>query len=255
MSNELGVQAAAQPQEEKPQMNAVQRFFGVFFSPVATFKDIGRKPSFVLPLVVWIIVAVVATAVIMPKIDFEASLQPKLEKYEGRMSDAEMERVIAMQEKAASIFGYVGAVIGPFIISLVIAGIFFAAVRIWKAGSTFSRVFSITVHAFIVQFIKSIIAIPLALRSEFLLLDDMQNLVQSNLSILLDRETANVALYTLATRIDFFAIWTLILIIIGLSAVSKLTIKQSATISIILWLIYVAITVSVAAIGAAVMPA
>lgn len=254
MNNEFEVQPT-QPQEEKPQMNAVQRFFGVFFSPVATFQDIGRKPSFVLPLVVWIILALAATAVIMPKVDFEASLQQRLEKYEGQLSDADMERAIGIQEKAVSIMSYVGSVLGPIIISLVIAGIFFAAVRIWKAGSTFSRVFSVTVHAFIVQFIKTIIAIPLALRSEFLLLDDLQNLVQSNFGVLLDRETANTALYTLATRIDFFAIWTLILIIIGLSAVSKLNIKQSATISIILWLIYVAITVSIAAISAAMMPA
>lgn len=246
MNNEFGTQAVQQ--EEKPQMSAVQRFFGVFFSPGKTFQDINRKPSFVLPLIVWIILSVVATAIIMPKIDMEATIQQQIEKSGRSVSDADLERAAAMGGKFAAIAGYASAVFGPIVISAILGGIFFGFVRLWKGGSTFMKVFSVIVHSFIVQLIKVIVAIPLVIRKESLLAEEAQQIVQSNLSLFFNREETSAPLYALASRIDIFSIWTLVLIIIGLTAVSKLNIKQSATISIILWLIYIAFTVVIAAI-------
>jgi len=246
MNNEFGTQAVQQ--EEKPQMNDVQRLFGVFFSPGKTFQDINRKPSFILPLIVWIVLSLVATAVIMPRIDMEATIQQQIEKSGRSISDAEMEQAVAIGGKFAAIAGYASALFGPILVSLVLGGVFFGLVRLWKGGSTFMKIFSVIIHSFIVQLIKVIVAIPLVIRKESLLAEEAQQIVQSNLSLFFNREETSAALYALASRIDIFSIWTLVLIIIGLTAVSKLNVKQSATISIILWLIYVALTVVVAAI-------
>lgn len=240
------------PMEEKPVLNALQRFLGIFFSPAKTFQDINRKPSFILPLVVMIIFSLAATVVIMPKIDMETTIQQSLDKMGKQLSEEEMGQAVAVREKIGKAIAYPSAFLAPILMTLIVAAIFFGIIRLWGAGSTFSRVFSVIAHSYLVTLIKSVLIAILAFRkeSESLLADEVQDLVKSNLSLLLDREEAGMALYTLASKIDLFSIWTVILMIIGLSAVSKLNIKQSAAAVLITWLVYVALSTALVAIAA-----
>ncbi len=242
MNNEKESIGVSMMKEEKPTMNAFQRLFGIFFSPNQTFQDIAKKPSFVLPLIIMIIFSLIATVIIMPKIDIEAAILENIEKSGREISDAEMESAMAWGEKIGNVSGYIGAVAGPIIITLIVAVIYFGIIRLWRAGSTFSKVFSVTVHSFFVGIIKTILAIIVAPRLEdrSLLAQDAQNLVKSNLSVLLNREEVAAPLYIVASKIDIFSIWIMVLAILGLAAVSKLNIKQSAAIVLILWLIFLA---------------
>ncbi|MEW5805854.1 MAG: Yip1 family protein [Acidobacteriota bacterium] len=242
MNQEMGSKSAGTPGEEKPTMNALQRFFGLFFSPVRAFQDINRKPSFILPLVVMIIFSLAATSIVMPKIDWEATMQKSLERAGREMSGEEIEKVIPIQRSVGTIIGYVAAFIAPVLTALVVSGIFFGIVRLWGAGSSFSRVFGVVTHSYLVGLIKTVLMGVVALRQESIIADDIKYFVKSNLTILLNKEEVSLALYTLASKIDLFSIWTVILLIIGLSAVSKLGMKQSAASVLITWLVYIAVS-------------
>ncbi len=252
MSNEIECPGAPMTTEEKPTMNPFQRLFGIFFSPVKTFQDISRKPSFLLPLVVMIIITVIATFVVMPKIDLEATMQYEVERKGVEVSDEQIEQIAAMQGKIGKIVGPIVAGGFTIIISLIFAGLYFALLRIWKGGSTFSRVFSVTVFSFFVSVIKQIIAIPMAMQLEdkSIMSQEANNIVMTNLAAFLDWETTSRPLYAAAANIDLFNIWTIILAIFGLTAVSKLEPKQSAATVLIVWLVWIAFIAGITALTA-----
>jgi hypothetical protein len=252
MSNEKESPGAPLTTDDKPTMNAFQRLFGIFFSPVKTFQDISRKPSFVLPLVIMIIITVIVTFIVMPKIDLEATMQYEMERKGMEVTDEQIEQVAAIQEKIGKIVAPIVA--GGFIIilNLIFAGLYFALLRIWKGGSTFSRVFSVTVFSFFVSVIKQIIALPMAMRLEdkSIMSQEANNIVMTNLAAFLDWETTSRPLYAAATNIDLFNIWTIILTILGLTAVSKLQPKQSAATVLIVWLVWIGFIAGITALTA-----
>lgn len=233
--------------EEKPTMNALQRIFGIFFSPIKTFQDINKKPSFFLPLVIMIIIAVIATMFVMPKIDMEATLQYQMEKQDTEITDEQLEQIIAIQSKVGRIVGPIFQGIFAVILVLIFAGLYFALLRIFKGGSTFSRVFSVTVFSFFVSILKQILSVVMALRLEdkSIMAQEANNLFACNLGAFLDWKETAPALYVAAAHIDVFNIWTIILAIIGLAAVSKLPLKQSAATVLIVWLIWILIMVGI----------
>lgn len=250
MNNEKENMSASVTTEDKPPMNAFQRLFGIFFSPIKTFEDINRKPSFILPLAIIIIFSVVVTMIVMPKLDMERAIEMQMEKAGKEISDEQMDTTLDMAGKVGKIVGYIGAAVGPIIVTLIIAGLYFGIIRLWRAGSTFSGVYSVTVHSFLISILKSILAsiVLLRLDDKSLLPGDAKYLLPSNLAAFLSREEGVSPLYAVASQIDFFTIWIIILTILGLSVVSKLRVKQSAAIVLILWLIWIAILAVLAAV-------
>ncbi len=252
MNNEKESLGAPMTMEDKPTMNAFQRLFGIFFSPIKTFQDINRKPSFLLPLIIMVLVAVIATVFVMPKIDMEATLQYQMEKKDQEITDEQMEQITAIQSKVGRIVGPIFQ--GGFVIVLVLifAGLYFAFLRIWKGGSTFSRVFAVTVFSFFVSILRQILGLIMALRLEdkSIMAQDANNLFASNLAAFLDWKETAPALYVAAAHIDIFNIWTIILAIFGLAAVSKLQLKQSAATVLIVWLIWILLMVGITSLTA-----
>src|SRR5271157_5357430 len=51
-------------------ISPIGRIIGVFFSPKATFEDIVRKPSWILPLVISTILAIISTVVLNQRINW-----------------------------------------------------------------------------------------------------------------------------------------------------------------------------------------
>ena len=55
-----------------PKKNSFERIAGALFSPGETFADIARKPDFLVPLLVIIIIGYVCTFVMVPRMDWDA---------------------------------------------------------------------------------------------------------------------------------------------------------------------------------------
>ncbi|HEX7707197.1 MAG TPA: hypothetical protein VF701_12130, partial [Thermoanaerobaculia bacterium] len=79
-------------------------------------------------------------------------------------------------------------------------------------------------------------------------------MVKSNPGFLVDASDRPV-LYSLLTSIDLFTIWTIVLLVFGFSALSKLSRGKTAAIIVTLWFVMLAIKLGFAAIGAARMNA
>src|SRR5438067_12658435 len=70
--------AVAAPPQEK-HSNPFSRIIGVLFSPGETFQEIARKPDFVRPAIVIVLVVFAAVFATIPRIDFDGTYREAFE--------------------------------------------------------------------------------------------------------------------------------------------------------------------------------
>jgi hypothetical protein len=205
-------------------MGEFSRLSGVFFEPAKAFADIAERPRWFLPLLL-IIVATVAFYVtygqhigwqsfVQDQIDNNARMQQQMQ----NLSPAQRQQSLAVQQKIMPVMYYVGPVFGLpvmyLISSLILLGI---ASGIMSAGVKFKQIFAIECYAGLVGIIAKLLGIVVI----FLKNPDQFNLMNPlafNPAAFMDQKTASKFVYTLATGLDLFVIWALILTVIGLKA-------------------------------------
>lgn len=230
-----------------------QRLAGVLFAPAETFEDIARKPDFVLPLVLILLISFVSTLILVPKIDFAESFRQQMEQQNKNMSPQDVERAAKMGAAFGKVMAYTGPIWGIAIL-VIIAAVLMLAFRLFGGEGTFMQSFSVTLYSWIPMCLFSIVTTIVVFSRESIDPTQMQTLVKSNPAFLVEMKT-NPMLYSLLTSLDIFTIWTLILLTIGFAAVSRFSKVKSAVIIVSLWLATVVVKLGFAALGAARMKA
>ncbi|HUR81531.1 MAG TPA: Yip1 family protein [Thermoanaerobaculia bacterium] len=238
-----------------PRKSFMERVVGVFFSPESTFDDIVRKPDIVLPLILLTVIGFVSAILTVPHLDLDAMVNTQAEmmqKKNPNMSDADIERMGRITKAMAKVGGYISPlliIIGYVLIALALWGAF----RLMGGQGDFKQSFSTTLYAYMPRMIIGGIlgTIIVILRGS---VDPQQAaaVTMTNPAFLVDFKEQPV-LFALAAAFDLFVIWTLFLLTVGFSKVSKFPKAKSAMIIIVLWLVTVVIRVGMAAVGAASM--
>src|SRR5258708_19052748 len=78
-----------------PKPNPVQRIIGVIFSPDATMASIAKRPDWVLPLVLLLIVSFAAGFVIAQHVDFGATVRDSVEQNKN-LSQEQVDKAVKM---------------------------------------------------------------------------------------------------------------------------------------------------------------
>ena len=78
-----------------PAPNSFQRVIGVLFSPDATFASIARRPDWVMPLVILLIMSMAAGVVIAQHVDFGAAAREAMEQNKN-MTQEQMDKGVKM---------------------------------------------------------------------------------------------------------------------------------------------------------------
>jgi hypothetical protein len=237
---------APQPQQK---ISSFGRIVGVLFSPKATFEDIVRTPTWVLPSVVFVVLSLVASAIFVQRVDWRDVMTQQMEKdpRAAQLSAEQKEQRVEMGAKLAPVFGYVGGAVAPAFIMIATCLIMWGAYSLLGGISTgFGQSFAITAHACM----TSLVSTPIFLLIIFLKPKgtiDIENPIATNLGAFLPEGTSKV-LMTLCKQIDVFTIWILLLIAIGFAAVNprKLKFGGSFGIAFGVWAAYVLVRVGVA---------
>ena len=236
--------------------NAFQRIAGVFFAPVETFADIARKPDILIPLLVILVIGYVTTFMVMPHLDWDAMLSQQSEmvkKQNPNVSDADLAQMGRFTKAMAKVMGYIGpllVIIGYLIIALVVWG----ACRMMGGQGDFKQAFSATLYAHFPRVILGIVASIVIMARGMVDPSTMATVVKSSPAFLVDMKEQPV-LFSLLSSLELFQIWTIILMIIGFAALTKLSKAKTAAIIISLWIITLVVKVGFAALGAARMKA
>ncbi len=234
---------AAAEAPNPPAKSFPARLIGVFFSPGATFADIAQHPGFIAPLVLAIVASVAITETMLAKIGMERIIRMSIERSSraSSMSADQMNQAVQQGAKIASIIAHVGGVLGPGIFLLFLAGIgMLILVPIFGAKTNFKTVFSVTCYAYMPAILGALITIPVMLFGDPETFNP-QTPMPSNPGFFLDPQTASKALFAIASSVDIFTIWLLIVLSIGLSAASAYKVKTRSVLLVYfgLWALYV----------------
>jgi hypothetical protein len=209
--------------ESQPQMSAIARMAGVFFSPGATFKDIVQRPSWIAPMILLIVIWLGLCATLVKKADWLTYTKQQIEKNKFAASQIEAlpeDRKEAAYEQGAErskISQYVRGFIGWPLLILFSAAINFGAFKlIGGVRVNFGTAFAITTFAHLPMSLRELLAIPVTFLKDPQSIDP-QNFLASNPAAFL-ADSAPAWQLILFGSLDIFALWAIILMAIGFSA-------------------------------------
>src|SRR5439155_20361730 len=107
--------------------------------------------------------------------------------------------------------------------------------------------FSVLLHAFMPQAVSALLTLPVILSRASIGVEEARTgILASNLAAFAPH--AGKASQALLSSIDFFSLWTLLLLLIGHHLVTRVSKATAATIVLALWAIYVAGKVGLSAL-------
>ena len=237
---------AAPPSSRK---NGFERIAGVLFSPGETFRDIVARPDFLVPLLVIVVLAVVGSVVVAPRVDFESAFREQFAEQNPNMSDSDVERAARFSGALAKAFLYFSPLVNLAFFAA-IAGILLLAFRLFGGEGNYKQAFSVTLYAWMPMVIAGVVSMIILIARGSVDAQELQNLVMSNPGFLVDMKEQRV-LFALLSSIDIFVIWTLALFIIGFANVSKMRTGKAAAVILSLWCVVLLFKIGSAAIAAA----
>ncbi len=245
--------APSAPAFEGAPLSQGARIIDTFIAPSKTFTDLRRSAAWWAPFLLMVVISWIFVYTAGQKIGFRKIMenqmqsQPKSQARLEQLPPDQREERLQSAAKVTQIISYIFPVIS-LIIWLVIAAALFATFKL-AAGANVSYKVSLAIVVYA--------ALPLMLKSLLALLSvaagmspdsfSFQNPVATNPGYFMN-PADNVFLYSVASAVDIFMIWTLVLTAIGFTCVSKA--KRGTSFAIVFgwWALF---TLLGAALGAA----
>jgi hypothetical protein len=230
-------------------MSEIGRLAGVFFSPMAAFADIARRPRWWIPMILIGILGGAAVAVFSQHIGWDEIVRKSIDQNSQNMTPAQRQQAIAVGSRIAPIFGYV-APISAAIAIVVISGILLLMTNvIMGADISFTSMMGvvgyggipptlvITALTILVMFLKN--------PDDF----DLTNPLAFNVGAFLPDGTAKW-LVALGRSMDLFTFWRIGLLAAGITAAApKIKFGKALVAVVIPWLVLVAVLTGVASLS------
>jgi len=233
--------APATPIEEKP-LSEMERIADTFIAPSKAFTDLRRSANWIVPWLLMAIASVALVVVVEKKLGMEKvvenqlALSPKqaakLDQLSPEQRASQMQTIIKVNRAIAYAYPVVIIIVLAIIAAVLLASFNFG----FGAELTFNQCLAVCMYASLPGILKALIAmlaVAVGGAEGFI----FQNPVASNLSGLVD--PGSHFLYSIATSIDIFTIWTLVLTGIGISCLTK--VKRGTCLGVVFgwWAIFV----------------
>jgi hypothetical protein len=231
--------------EEEPQAKGLgegSRLTGVFFEPAKTFADVAARPGFWAPLILIIVVSLGYMTLFGQHVGWERMARQQLatSSRAATLTPEQRETQVQITMKFAPVMTYVGILVGVPVIWLIWAAILMGIVKgMMSAPVRLKQVFAIIAYSSLPGVIMALLGIAVMFMKPP---DDfnLQNPLVFNPGAFMDPTTSSKFLYSVATSLDLFRLWTLVLIAIGLKAAGgkQLSMGGAATAVFLPWAIW-----------------
>jgi hypothetical protein len=209
--------------QSQPAISPFGRVVGVFFSPKPTFQDIARRPAWVAPIIVLLLISIGLSVTLVRRADWVEVSKDQIakSKFASRQIDSLTDDQKAQEyEKAAArgkIIRYVRGFIGWPLLLLVSSALYLGVFKlIGGARTNFATAFAVTTFAHLPMGLRELIAIPVLFFKDPGSIDP-ENYLASNPAAIFGSDLATWQLVPLGS-LDVFGLWALILMAVGFSA-------------------------------------
>ncbi len=245
--------AASAPPLEQPQLSEVERVVDTFIAPRKTFTDIRRSARWWLPFVLMALSGFALVYVVDKKIGMEKvvenqlALSPKqaakLDQLSPDQRASQMEGIVKFNRIFSYAYPFVALIFAVIIAAVLLATFNFG----FGAELKFNQCLAVTLYSWLPGIVKALIAI-LAVSIGGAEGFTFQNPVASNLGGLVD--PSSHFLYAVASSIDLFTIWTLVLAGIGYACLTKVKLGTCMAVVFGWWVVFVFVGAGIGAVFA-----
>ena len=230
------------PQTATPRLSEGERVINTFFAPSKTFADIRVNKSWLVPLVLFSIMAIAFTFTVSKKIGYDQVVQNEIAKSSKadqieRMPAADRDRILNTQAKVSEYFGY-GAPILVVLFAAITAGILLA---IFNFGLGTQVDFKTAMAIVMYGWLPTVVSTLLAIVSMFAGVSpegfNIRNPVATNPAYFMN-PLENKFLYGVLTGVDIIAIWCAFLMAVGFSQNSKVKLGTAFTTILVAYFLF-----------------
>lgn len=247
------VPASPAPASEPAPLSQGARIINTFIAPSKTFTDLRRSAAWWAPFLLMLVVSAGLVYTAGQKIGFRKIMenqmqsQPKAQARLENLPAEQREQQLAQGAKVTGIISYIFPVF-TLIIWLLIALFLWATFKLAVgADISYGKSLGIVVYAALPLMLKTVLALASVLAGINPDSFSFQNPIASNPGYFMN-PADGVLLYGLASAIDVFMIWTLVLTAIGFTCVAKV---KSGTAYAVVFGWWALLTLGATALGAA----
>lgn len=212
-------------------MNEGKRLLSIFTAPGALFEDLRERPRWVAPFLITIFVA--ALSLVLPRLLIPANVWVQAIREslpEGASMSAEQMMLMSEQMRSPLALGGVAlsGIIVNVLLTFVSALVFWALFALFGRESSYKKALSVVCYSGLITALGVLVLAVLAI--------SLQRVdVTTSLAFLpfLERGTY---LYRFLARVDFFALWRVVVMGAGFAVVMKANKPTSYIVVIVLWL-------------------
>jgi hypothetical protein len=227
------------PAETGPALSEVTRLVDTFVAPAKTFSDIRRCSRWWLPFLVSVLVSYVFVYAVEQKVGWDqvvTNVVKQTPKQQERFAAMEPMQAAEARQTMANSYRYFswGFPLLTLIVASLSAAVLLATVNFGFGGeATFGRMFAVWMYGTLPLAIKGLLGALVLFAGMSPEQFNLQNAAGTNVGYYLPSDM-NKGLITLASSIDIFTIWTVVLLIIGCSIVARIS-RVSAAIAVVGW--------------------
>jgi hypothetical protein len=242
--------AIVQTPESPEKVSSFARIVGVIFSPKATFESIARQPTWLLPIVLLCVVASGVVGVYGQRVGWRSLIEKQLTNNSQfqALSPAEQESRIQIGLKYAPTVAYIEVILGPFLVALILAGVFWLIFNMAVGAKIGFRLsLAVVCYALVPGIFLSLVGVLILYLKDPSTVD-LQHLIASNAGAFVSSDSSKW-LVALLSSVDLFVFWEMILLAFGFSAAAPKKVSFGGAFAwiFVLWLLVVMIRVGFAA--------
>ncbi len=244
------LETPAETENQNEQLSNTEAMSGVITAPGETYETIANTPKknyWILPVIIFIIVNLVATFLFMSDKELvdktmekqKEAMREQFDKNvkEGKMTQEDANKAMESMNPAGIFFkalAFGGAVIGPIIMLLLLSVVYLLGLKIMKAQFDFTNVLNVVGLALLIVAIGNLISIVISV-----LKGDMTTVGPG---LLFNEESVGKKVYGLLTKLDVFSLWFYIVVAIGLAKISRIEVVKTVSLVFGVWIVYIVIT-------------
>lgn len=209
----------------------LQRVLGIILTPRATFQALSRSIGLwdlLAPLLILLVISIGSQILVGPMLIEEQRQQIVQNR---NITDEQRELFLERLDNSAanrSIQYLVGSVTVIAWYAILGGVIMFFGSFILGGKASYKETLAVVLYANLVGVIESAIKVPLMLQTE-------STRVATSLALLLPGGLGGTLIYRFFSRLDFFAIWKVILVALGVALVYKVDEKKARTVLLGAW--------------------
>jgi len=224
-------------------VSTAETLLDTFVAPGRALDRAARGRSAWPPLAVGVAAALAFAAALVPRADFERGARDALDRapaeVAAKLTPHDVEQALEQARKLGAVTLYAGAVAGPPLVALAVAGLLLAGFRLAGARPAFRPTFAVAAWGMLPLALRDLLALPAVLIRRGIAPEEAGRLLPSSLLALAAGAPAR-ALPVLQS-VDLFALWAAGLLALGMAGVAGTSRPRAALVVTLLFAAYLAV--------------